>query len=81
MENKDNDRNIGKIRIGTIGEFQIGNDERGLWFLGHRDDPAQMNWVEGEHCWGTVKAPQALSVSRELFANENGEIEQINTNN
>lgn len=76
MENKDNDRNIGKIRIGTIGEFQIGNDERGLWFLGHRDDPAQMNWVEGEHCWGTVKAPQALSVSRELFANENGEIEE-----
>ena len=49
MENKDNDRNIGKIRIGTIGEFQIGNDERGLWFWGHRDDPAQMTWGEGEN--------------------------------
>lgn len=34
--------------VGCIGESIIGSDERGLWFLSHKDDPAQMNWVEGE---------------------------------
>lgn len=38
--------------VGCIGESIIGSDERGLWFLSHKDDPAQMNWVEGETCWG-----------------------------
>lgn len=41
--------------VGCVGESIIGNDERGLWFLSHKDDPSQMNWVEGEKCWGSVK--------------------------
>lgn len=41
--------------VGCIGESIIGSDERGLWFLSHKDDPAQMNWVEGETCWGGGK--------------------------
>ena len=32
--------------VGCVGESIIGNDERGLWFLSHKDDPSQMNWVE-----------------------------------
>ena len=31
--------------VGCVGESIIGNDERGLWFLSHKDDPSQMNWV------------------------------------
>ena len=41
--------------VGCVGESIIGNDERGLWFLSHKDDPSQMNWVEGEKnivCFG-----------------------------
>lgn len=72
-----NNRTKDKIFISESGESVIANDERGLWFLGHRDDPAQMNWVEGETCWGTVKAPQVLSVSRQLHISAHGEIEEI----
>lgn len=62
--------------IGAIGSNVIGNDERGLWFFGQKDDPAQMNWVEGKTCWGTVKAPKELTVKRELFVLENGDVEE-----
>ena len=65
--------------VGCVGESIIGNDERGLWFLSHKDDPAQMNWVEGEICWGTVKAPKALAVARTIHVLENGEIEETYT--
>ena len=65
--------------VGCIGESIIGSDERGLWFLSHKDDPAQMNWVEGETCWGAVKAPQALAVARTIHVLENGEIEETYT--
>ena len=39
---------MNKPTVGCVGESIIGNDERGLWFLSHKDDPSQMNWVEGE---------------------------------
>ena len=52
--------------VGCVGESIIGNDERGLWFLSHKDDPSQMNWVEGEKCWGSVKVPMGLNVTRTL---------------
>ncbi len=65
--------------VGCVGESIIGNDERGLWFFSHKDDPAQMNWVEGENCWGTVKAPKALAVERTVHVLETGEIEETYT--
>ena len=61
--------------VGCVGESIIGNDERGLWFLSHKDDPSQMNWVEGEKCWGSVKVPMGLNVTRTLSVLENGELE------
>ena len=65
--------------VGCVGESIIGNDERGLWFLSHKDDPSQMNWVEGEKCWGSVKVPMGLNVTRTLFVLENGELEECYT--
>ena len=59
--------------VGCVGESIIGNDERGLWFLSHKDDPSQMNWVEGEKCWGSVKVPMGLNVTRTLSVLEKGE--------
>ncbi|WP_042457205.1 hypothetical protein [Neobacillus dielmonensis] len=37
-------------------------------YLSHKDDPHQMNWVEGTQYWGTVKAPEgiAIKVSRTI---------------
>lgn len=65
--------------VGCVGESIIGNDERGLWFLSHKDDPSQMNWVEGEKCWGSVKVPMGLNVTRTLSVLENGELEECYT--
>ena len=65
--------------VGCVGESVIGNDERGLWFLSHKDDPSQMNWVEGEKCWGSVKAPKGLNVTRTLSVLKNGELEECYT--
>lgn len=65
--------------VGCVGESVIGNDERGLWFLSHKDDPSQMNWVEGEKCWGSVKVPMGLNVTRTLSVLENGELEECYT--
>lgn len=32
--------------VGCVGESIIGNDERGLWFLSHKDDPSQMTGLK-----------------------------------
>lgn len=47
--------------------------------LSHKDDPSQMNWVEGEKCWGSVKVPMGLNVTRTLSVLENGELEECYT--
>lgn len=38
-----------------------------------------MNWVEGEKCWGSVKVPMGLNVTRTLSVLENGELEECYT--
>lgn len=44
--------------------FQIKENRDGtLYSLMNIDDPFQMNWVQGDHNWGSVKCPSSLQVS------------------
>lgn len=51
--------------VGCVGESIIGNDERGLWFLSHKDDPSQMNWVEGESA-GKCKSSNGIECDKKI---------------
>lgn len=58
-------------------EFIVKEDvEKKLDFLGSKDDPAEMNWVQGNQKWGTVICPDTLAVKVERYLTENGRLKE-----
>lgn len=39
------------------------NSDGTLIFLSNKNDPYQMNWIEGDHAWGTVIVPEGIKSS------------------
>ena len=39
------------------------NSDGTLIFLSNKNDPYQMNWIEGDHAWGTVIVPEGIKVT------------------
>ncbi len=58
-------------------QFIIKEDsKKHLLFLGSKDDPSEMNWVEGLQKWGTVICPDSLKVEVERSLLENGRLQE-----
>ncbi len=47
-----------------------------ITFLGNKNDPYKMNWVEGDHTWGTVIVPEGVTVQVTRNITEEGNLKE-----
>ena len=50
------------------------NSDGTLIFLSNKNDPYQMNWIEGDHAWGTVIVPEGIKVQVTRTVTEEGNL-------
>ena len=52
------------------------NSDGTLIFLSNKNDPYQMNWIEGDHAWGTVIVPEGIKVQVTRTVTEEGNLNE-----
>ncbi|WP_462411394.1 hypothetical protein [Neobacillus sp. Marseille-QA0830] len=54
-------------------------EDRYISSLSHKDDPYQMNWVEGTQFWGTIRAPKGIDTKVMRTFTKNNTLREVYT--
>ena len=58
-------------------EFIVDENQDGtLQYLAKADDQNGMNWIEGEHFWGSVICPEGIEIKRKHNVLPNGNLQE-----